>query len=255
MTVKVKLYERPKLRQPVVICGLPGSGYVAKLAVDHLATELKAKLFGEVYSYSFPPQVTIKDDGSVDLIKNELYYWQSGENGSDLIIYTGDSQPVSPESEYEISDKVTEIFRTLGARSLFALAAFITGAFVEIPRVFATATELEFLEMLKKEGVQVMNEGAITGMNGLLVGFAKVKEIRGACLLGETSGYMADPKAAQSVLEVLARILSIKVDMGALEKRAAEMRALAKSVMEMQGRMGPGGPKQRSSPENLGYIS
>ena len=37
-----------------------------------------------------------------------------------------------------------------------------------------------------------MDDGAITGMNGLIVGLAKLKGIRGTCLLGETSGYVVD---------------------------------------------------------------
>jgi proteasome assembly chaperone (PAC2) family protein len=32
----VEIIEMPKLKNPSLICGLPGSGYVGKLAVDHL---------------------------------------------------------------------------------------------------------------------------------------------------------------------------------------------------------------------------
>jgi hypothetical protein len=253
MVVRIKIFEKPELKNPIAVCGLPGSGYVGKLAVEHLARELNAKKFAEVYCYAFPPQVTIRQNGSVDMIKNELYYWKSKNGEYDLIIYTGDSQPVTPEAEYEVSDRVTELIRELGAKTLFTLAAFITGAFTETPRVYGTATDVDTLEELKRHGVQLMNEGNITGMNGLLVGFAKMKDIKGVCLLGETSGYIVDPKAAQSVLEVFTKILGIKIDMSNLEKRALETGEIVRTIREMQRRRTVK-PKERGK-EDLGYIS
>src|SRR3972149_3545786 len=71
----------------------------------------------------------------------------------------------------------------------------------------------------RRIGSTLMTEGTITGMNGVLVGIAKVKGLRGICLLGETSGYIVDPKASQAVLEALSRLLGIKVDLSILEDR------------------------------------
>ena len=54
--------KMPDLEEPYLVCGLPGSGYVGKLAVEHLIQEVGAKLLAEIYSYSFPPQVMIRSD-------------------------------------------------------------------------------------------------------------------------------------------------------------------------------------------------
>ena len=45
MTCIVKVYEKPKLENPVLLEGLPGIGFVANIAALHLIRELKAKLF------------------------------------------------------------------------------------------------------------------------------------------------------------------------------------------------------------------
>ena len=42
-----------------------------------------------------------------------------------------------------------------------------------------------------------MDAGSITGMNGLIIGIAKLRGMQGACLLGETSGYVVDAKASK----------------------------------------------------------
>ena len=76
-----------------------------------------------------------------------------------------------------------------------------------------------------------------------MLGLGKLKKIEGACLMGETHGGYVDAKAAQSVLEVLTRILGIKLDMSKLEERAKEgekfMKKMEKEV-EKQREMAGG---------------
>ena len=68
----------PGSKFPTLICGFPGSGYVGKLAIDHLIHELNASHLADIYSNTFPPQVMIKPDGTVDLIKNAMFYHKTG---------------------------------------------------------------------------------------------------------------------------------------------------------------------------------
>ncbi len=82
--ISVEISSLPDLKNPKLICGLPGSGYVGKLAIDYVIDKLQAKQFGDIYSSSFPPQVSVQPDGTVDLVKNSLYYCQT--SGQDLIL-------------------------------------------------------------------------------------------------------------------------------------------------------------------------
>ncbi len=254
--INIRLLEEPDLKDPILICGLPGSGFVGKLALEHLISELGAKLFGVVYSYDFPPQAIIQPDGTVDIIKNELYYWRSKDSANDLILYTGDSQPITPDADYEVADKILELVRKMGAKKIYALAAYITGGFVKIPRVFAAATETTIIDDLKKYGVVLMTEGSITGMNGLLVGLAKVHDMQGISLLGETSGYIIDANASKAVLEVFTKMMNLKIDMSSLDQRAKSTEAVVKTLDQL--RHGQEEPSVETSPKDdrdLGYIS
>lgn len=253
MSVTVNMKEVPSLKEPILICGLPGSGYVGKIAVDHIVAELKAKQIGDLYSYSFPPQVMIKGDGTAEPMKNTLYALKGDGNAPDLIIFTGDSQPVTPEANYEIADKVLEIAQEMGAKQVFTLAAYITGAFVEKPRVFGTATELDLVKMIEKSDVVIMSEGTITGMNGVLIGVGKIRGMKGISLLGETSGYIIDAKASQAVLNVLSKIIGLKIDMSNLEVRSKETEAVIQQIEKMRG--APPERKDKGDSKELGYIS
>jgi len=248
----VKIFKKPELTNPILVGGLPGSGYVAKLAVDHLVKELDAKLFGEIFSPSFPPQVLVRKDGTVELMKNELYWWRDKKSETSMIIFTGNTQAVSPEGQYDIAERVLGAAEEFGVKRIFTIAAFVTGERVERPRVFATATESELLDDLRRYDIVVMKEGNIGGTNGLLFGLAKLREMRGICLLGETSGYIIDAKSAQAVLETLTKILDIRVGMSALENRAKETEAFLRRIQELEHREEQ--PQPKKGEKGLFYI-
>ena len=100
--------ETPKLESPLVICGLPGAALVGKVALDHLVQELGAKLLAEVHCGGLAPEIFVEPDGTISVLKNEIYYCKGHGKAPGIILYTGDSQPDDPETEYFLSDAVLE---------------------------------------------------------------------------------------------------------------------------------------------------
>jgi uncharacterized protein (TIGR00162 family) len=252
--------EPPRLSKPYMICGLPGSGYVGKLAVDHLVQELHAIHLIDIYSYSFPPQVMIRQNGCLELIKNSIYYWQGNTNGKgiDMLFLTGDAQPVTPEGEYILAEELINIAERFNVSMVFTLAAYITGVFVDRPKVYVTATDENLLQELKGKGLAIMDNGSITGMNGLILGIAKIKGIKGVCLLGETSGYVVDAKASQAVLKYLLDYVNLRIDMSSLEKRAKDTEIIIKALEQQMSRGTNVLQEQQmehGKDKELGYIS
>ena len=247
----------PDLKSAHLICGFPGSGYVGKLAIDHLIEELKAKHLVDIYSSSFPPQVMIKSDGTAELMKNSIFWWR-GEAGKELLMLTGDSQPANPDSEYALADEILGIAARFGTKHVYTLAAYITGVFVEKSKVFGTATDVDTVKTFASYDVSMMDSGSITGMNGLILGIARMRGITGTCLLGETSGYVVDAKASKAILETLVRMIDVKVDMTNLDKRAKDTEMLIQTIEHQMaaargGRLPEG--QQPQKPRDMGYIS
>jgi len=58
--IVIKYTEKPELKNPIFVEGLPGIGNVGKLAAEHLKDELDAKKFAYLYSKFLPPQVLRK---------------------------------------------------------------------------------------------------------------------------------------------------------------------------------------------------
>lgn len=246
-----RLIFEPKMRSPILVCGLPGSGYVGKLAVDHLVDSFKGMLFEEFFSGSFPPHANVDEGGVGRAIRGQLYHCETGQR-NDLIVFTADAQPTTSRGEYELSEVVLRAARDLGATAVFSLAAYITGGFAAEQRVFGAATSQELISELTSNGVRAMKEGGISGMNGIIVAMAGLLGMDGACLLGETSGYMVDPGASHAVLEALSRVIKLDVDLRALKDRAVEAKEVMGQIQDLaeQG----AGARGASRSDQPGYI-
>ncbi len=235
------LNEAPKLRNPVFVAGLPDSGRVAKIVMDHLIKALKAESLGYLHSDYLPPRLILGPDGTPSLMKHEIYYWINNEAEQDLILYTGDAQPILPEGAFRLSEAVVNLAQKLGAGTVITVGAFITGKIAENPMVYGAASEVELVKELRALNVKIIDSGAVTWMNGLIPGLAKMKKLKSLFLSGETSGFMVDPRAAMIILRVLTRKLNLQIDLTELEDQAKEIESALKQTGGKAGIQAPGG--------------
>ncbi|MCL2143053.1 MAG: proteasome assembly chaperone family protein [Methanomassiliicoccaceae archaeon] len=227
--------ERPVLNEPVLIEGLPGVGNVGKIAADHLAEELNAVKFAEIYSKHFPPQVTLDEDCVARLACNELYYVKN-VNGRDLVLLLGDFQGMSPEGQFELADEIMNIAVTMNVTKIFTLGGYGTGNVVESPRVLGAVSSISLKPELEEHGVVFVPgepSAGIAGASGLMLGMSRLKEIDAVCLMGETSGYFVDPKSSAVLLKVLTDILGIEVDMKELDERSQQVDEFTSKIKEI----------------------
>jgi len=235
-TLVRRLKEVP-LKDPIMVEGLPGVGHVGKLVADHMVEELNAEKTLEVYSPHFPPQVMVKDDGTVKQVKNEIYAYKGKDGEPDLLILIGDYQSATNEGHYELTGVFLDLAQEMGVKRIYTLGGYGIGQFVDKPTVLGAANDISLVEEMKSLGVVFQeNEpgGGIVGVSGLLLGLGRLRGIDAVCLMGVTSGYLVDPKSAQEVLKVLSKALKVSVDMQALEDRAKEMEKIISKLQEME---------------------
>lgn len=248
--IEIRELKKVKLKKPVMIEGLPGVGNVGKLVAEHIIHELNAEKIIEIYSWHFPPQVLVNNDGTVRLSKNEFYAWKSEK--LDLLILSGDQQSVTNEGHYLLAESLLDIAEQYEVSRIYTLGGYGIGQLVERQKVLGAANEAELVEEMKRYGVEFREEepgGSIVGASGLLLGLGKLRGIQAVCLLGLTSGYLVDPKSAQAVLEILCRALDLEMDMQALKDRAEEMEKVVERLKEMEQAQIP-----RRREEELEYI-
>ena len=229
--------EDIKLKDAILLEGLPGVGNVGKLAAMHLIEELKAKKCMEIYSSHFPPQVLINEDGIVNLVNNELYYYNGKGKERDLLFLVGEYQGMDSSGQYDLCQKLIDLVKEMGVTTIYTLGGYGLGKLVPDPRVLGAATSNDIVKLFKKADVEFIDgePGAgIVGASGLLLGLGKLQGIHGGCLMGETSGYMVDPKSASVVLKSLQKLLGVSIDLSELEERAKQVDSITNQLKDIE---------------------
>lgn len=266
MATKIVELKKPKLRNPLFVEGLPGVGNVGRIAAGYLIEELKAEKFAELLSSHFMPFVLLHQSSAVHVLKNEFYYWRAKKKGQrDLIILIGDTQSMNPEGHYEVVEEILQFVKKFGVNEMITLAGLGVGEEREKPEIIGAVSEPGMMKKYKKFGVKFeggTRVGTIAGASGLLLGLGRYHEIKGVCLLGETMGYplIPDPKAAKVMVDLLAKILDVKIDTTKIQKKVEEMKEFIEKVEKVQQkalmRMLKGvAPKEKEGEkEELSYI-
>jgi uncharacterized protein (TIGR00162 family) len=246
-SVVIRMVENVKLKNSVLLVGLPGIGNVGKISADFLIENLKAKKLADVFSVHLPPQVLINEEAAARLVRNELYYKK--RKGGDLIIFTGDFQGLTSQGQYEICYRVLELSKKLDVRKIITLGGYQIGKLMEIPRVFGAYTSRDMKEQVEKLGVIFSkNEpgGGIVGGAGLILGIGyELFNLPGVCLMGETSGYFTDPKSAKQVTKIVVDYLGLSADVSLFDERIKEIEEITNKMIEVP-------PEEKK--EDLGYF-
>jgi hypothetical protein len=235
------------LDEPTLVEGLPGVGHVGKLAVEHLLEEFESEHVATVYSEHFPPQVTV-ENGRSQLAGAEYHAVDAA--GQDLLVLTGDHQAGDGPGHYRVASLFLDVAEEFDCTAAYALGGVPTGELIEEYSVVGAVNDEVLLEPLADAGVEFREDepaGGIVGISGLVLGLGERRGLPAACLMGETSGYLVDPKSARAVLEVLGELLAFDVDYGSLEERADEMEEVMEKMQEMQ-------QAQTPSEDDLRYI-
>ncbi len=232
-----------KMKSPILVEGLPGIGLVGKLAADHMIKELKAEKVGELISPHFPHQVLMQKNGVLRMLKNKFYLVKGKKH--DILILVGDVQAVTSEAQYEVTGKILDYFERHGGNLIYTLGGYGTGKAPTAPQVFGSATHKDIIPAHEKAGLVFgKSHGSIIGAAGLLLGLGKLRKMKGVCIMGETHGGYVDAKSAQSVLEVLSKLLEVKIDISKLDQRAKEseqfMKKMEKEALKQNEVMGGG---------------
>lgn len=243
-----KKYEEPELENPILVSGLPGIGNVGKITADYFIEKLKMKKMADIFSEYLPPQVFIFDN-KIHLVRDSIYYKKTGKK-NDLIFIAGDFQGTTQEGQYELSYEILNYLNKYNISRIYTLGGYSIGKIVEKPKVLGAVSDKKLVKPLEKAGVSFPSgepSGGIVGSAALILGIGKeMFSIDGACLMGETSGYFADPKGAREIIMVLSKILRSKIDLKDIDEKARQIEEITEKMKEES--------KNKNSREDLNYF-
>lgn len=231
--IEIRWLKEPAGDTGILIEGLPGIGHVGKLVAEHMIEELHAEKVAEICSIHLPPQAIIGPDGVARLARNEVYV----SGGERIAFLVGDYQSASAEGHYLLAEAYLDVAERLGVRRIYTLGGYGVGHLVSEPRVLSAVNREELRAGVEAAGAEFNRDeppGGIIGASGLLLGLSLRRGMDAVCLLGETSGYLVDPRAASNLLSVLSALIGREVDKSQLETRAAEMEQVIAKLTESE---------------------
>lgn len=218
--------QEAKLNHPWLVAVWPGMGNVAISAGFYLLAKLEMNLLAE-----FSPRelfdfehVEVKDGliHTAGLPRSRFFVWIDPLKIHDLVVFIGEAQP--PRGKYAFCYQLIEFAKSLGVERVFTFAAMATQMHPShTARVFGAATDTTNLAELKRLELEIIEDGQIGGLNGLLLGAAVDMGLQGACLLGEMPHILIQvtfPKASLAVLEAFTTMANLHIDLGVLAEQA-----------------------------------
>jgi proteasome assembly chaperone (PAC2) family protein len=242
--------ELDNLNNPWLVAVWPGMGNVALAAGSYLVEQLNAEPVGELPTRDYFEVQHVEVEKGIAtagrMPRSLLFVWRDPAERHDLIIFIGESQP--SQGGHALCRKLLSYANQWGVERCFTFAAMATQLHPSSePRVFSVVTDGHLLEELESYGVEVLQDGQISGMNGVLLAAAAERELEGVCLLGELPYFavgVPNPRASQAVLKVFGEYAGLELDFSRIEEQAEEMDQRLLNLLE---RLNEGGDEEEES--------
>ncbi len=254
--IKVRILDDVRVEEGLAIAGFPGMGLVGKIGVDYLIKKLGGKLVANFFCTGFPAHLLVKSNGVATLIKVDVFYAEHGN--LKMFLVTSDAQPAEDRYQNELSYEIVRFLKERGVSTLVAGAAYVTEYIVDNRRVFVAGSENILRKFVSRANAVPLDGGVVSGMNGVIVGWAQVEGMDAACVLGETwksivELELVDYGAAKKVLEAVQRVFGFSLEMSELDAEAQRIENEIRSRLEVFAR-GSEREKERGEPRSY-YIT
>ncbi len=226
-----------KLNNPWLVAVWPGMGNVALSAGYYLMAKLGMHVLSEYSPNEFFDVEHVEVKGGLirpaARPRSRFFVWTDPKEHRDIVVFIGEAQP--PTGKYAFCRKLMEFATNVGVERVFTFAAMATQMHPDHDsRVFAAATDGETLKRLQQLEIDILQDGHIGGLNGVLLGAAAEAELPGTCLLGEMPHIFSNlpfPKASLAVLKVFTTIAGVELDFTELSAQAEAMQEKLAEVM------------------------
>ncbi len=227
MSLELRIVEKPKLKNPVVIEGFPGIGMIGTIATSFLADKLQMKLCGYFSSAHFPPIAAIHDYTPVSPARiycSEKY---------DLVVIFSELVIPAP-LVVPLSEKIITFAKEIKARSIYSFAGIAAPSPDE--KMYAIASTKKLVDEMKKGDFEMVKEGATQGVSGILIAECAASKFPAVNFMTQTNSPL-DPRSAAKLLDKVMPLIGVKVDTSQLVEEAEKVESKLKEAIDKMKQM------------------
>ena len=220
-------------RAPVMLAAWPGIGNVGVGAIDYLRRKLDARAFAEIDTRElFTADLILVENGLAKLPDVPTHTFSLIEDPP-LVIFQGEVQVGGPVGN-DMMGHVLDMAQGLGVQTIYTMAAYqYPMTHKDQVQVFGVSNRESLRDALVPHGVEVLEQGMVSGLNGLLLASAQERGIDAACLLATMPVYthhMANPKSSREIVQILQHVLNISVNMSEMDEHVEKMEASMEDI-------------------------
>ena len=217
----MEIILKKKPRNPIIIEGFPGFGFVSTIATEFLIEHLNAKLIGRIESNKIMPMVAMHNSKLIEPLG--IFY----DSNTNILIFHAITNVAG--LEWEIAEKLNDLAKELKAREIISLEGVVSNS--EETRAFFYTNINKSSETFKKNKLEQLKEGIIMGVTGALLLKSKLPM---SSIFVETHSQLPDSRAAAKIIEVLDKYLNLKVDYKPLLEKAEQFETKLKTLMQQK---------------------
>ncbi|MEN6378059.1 MAG: PAC2 family protein [Methanofastidiosum sp.] len=223
----ILIIENKKIdvENPIIIEGVPDIGLVGSIAVGHMVQEQNFEEVGYIKSDLFPPVMVVHDRK----VLNPVRIFQK-----EKLIAILSEIPIDPKAGFILSKKLTEWYKEKGAQLIVSISGTPIQERIDIdePQVFGTSNNESILKKMEELGVQILQEGFISGFYALILKNSIEIGLNSSILLAQCYSSYPDPGAAASILKILNKMTDLNADVKQLIEQAEDLKVNYRALME-----------------------
>lgn len=222
-------------KPPIMFAAWPGMGNAGLMAMDYLRRHIDAQLFAELDMEPFyVPEEVVVENGIARFPEIPKSFFHEQHN-PDMVIFESTVQ-MRGKDAVAIAQTVLDVAHKLKAPRVITAAALPRPMSHETePQVYAASNQDKLLKELERYGIEPLQGGYISGLNGLLLGIAASKDIEAACILASIPSYATGipyPKGSLAIVRKIAKIMNISIDETELEDAINESESTFADIEE-----------------------
>ncbi len=227
-----------------VVDGFPSVGLVSTIAANYLIDMLRLKQIGVIDGDQFP-SLSVVHNGE-PLAPARIYGGERPVEGSTkkekIVVFVSEFQP-APNLVRPISEAMLSWAKKKGADYLISPEGLVLeGAATEddVVEVYGIGSTERIQQLLKAHNIAPFTRGIITGVSGILLTLGKRERFDVLSILAEAHANYPDARSAAVVIDTIAKLLGMKIDVAPLYREAEgfeqQIKQLQQQAAAKQGR-------------------
>lgn len=234
LEMKVVLEKKPS-KVDAIVAGFPGVGLVGTIVTKFLLDKLEFDKIGFIESEKLIPVMAIH---KCKLVEPLGIFYNKKHN---LVVVQTLSGLVGVE--WEIAKAVVDLAKQLDAKEIISIDSMM--AETEELKGYYYTNDNKRAKQFEGMKVECLKEGIVMGVNGALLLKSKLPT---SCIFMQTHHNLPDSEAAAHTVEILDKLLGLKVDFKPLLEAAKKFEKQLKIMIEKSQEA------QRPSKADLSYV-